>query len=394
MKNSSVIKNNIYNEVSKSIIHRITNYKKYINEFISNRYEDLYDIAPCRRIFFTNDDSVKFFKAINIDPKIISDNLKNTYYANQPNFNPAAAKDETTVTMLCIVRFFLQNKNKYKKELDMALINYAFSGKMYPSIHYGFFKTVQPIEYRYVMDYVVNNMLSNKFILKSSGNIIESIRSICNTWISTYKNRFDSFDDEDCVYLIQQLHGRIKSFMKNIASLYYEAYENKSQFINYTTDDFSEDNYRMSNNDITISENYVNNAMTKLMNESINYKYCQMASSKIIKTDEVKTIIEWIIKNDDKSLNKVKELVSLLVFNFTSNNKNKSVQNIEFIIYSVTPKPNSKDKNYLKQKEIIETWLENGSNSFRRRRVSINVKNAFVKAVTMYFTLIIHYANI
>ena len=394
MKSTEVIKKDIYPLISKNMDKCITAYKKYIGNFISVRSEDLYDTAPCRRIFFTNEDRAKFFNTIKVDSNQVANYLKNTYYASQANFNPAAAKDETTVAMLCVIRFFLLNKNKYSKELDMALINYAFSGKMYPSIHYSFFKKVQPIEYRYVMDYVVNEMLTNKFELKIQGNVIGAIRSISETWINTYEKRFKEFDDEDCVYLIQQLHGRIKSFMKNIAALYYKAYENKDQYLNYNSDDFSDENFRMANSDVTLAEEFINKAMNKLINEGINYKFCQMASSSLVKADEIKSIIEWIVKNDTKALDQVKELISLLVFNYISNNKDKSVRNIEFVIYSATPKPNSKDKNYLRQKEIVESWLDAGSSRYRRRKTSINTKNMYIRSITMYFTLIIHYANL
>lgn len=394
MNNTEVIKKDIYPLISKNMDKCIPQYKKYIGEFISARTEDLYDTAPCRRIFFTNEDKLRFFNTIKVDSNLVSKYLNNTYYASMANFNPAAAKDETNIAMLCVIRYFLLNKNKYKKELSMALINYAFSGKMYPSIHYGFFQTVQPIEYRYVMDYVVNEMLTNKFELKVQGNVIGAVRSMCETWVTTYDKRFKEFDDEDCVYLIQQLHGRIKSFMKNIASLYYKAYENKDQYINYSSDDFSEDNFRIANSDVTMAESFVSKAMNKIINEGINYKYCQMASSSLVRPDEVKSIIEWIIKNDTKALSQVKELISLLVFNYIANNKDKSVRNVEFIVYSATPKPNSKDPNYTRQKIIIENWLDTGSSRYRRRKTSINTKNMYIRAVTMYFTLVTHYANL
>ena len=48
-----------------------------------------------------------------------------------------------------------------KKELDLALVNLAFSGKYYPSIWYRSFPTVAPQEH--IMEYVVNNKLSNKY---------------------------------------------------------------------------------------------------------------------------------------------------------------------------------------------------------------------------------------
>ena len=83
------------------------------------------------------------------------------------------------------------------------------------------------------MEYVVNNELSNKYELKTKGTIIGAIKSISINWIDAYKSTmFKTFDDEDVCYLIQQIHNRIKSFMKNIAKLYYEAYENK-EYISY-----------------------------------------------------------------------------------------------------------------------------------------------------------------
>ena len=183
MKNTEAIKKEIYPLIAKSMGSRISAYKKYIGDFISVRQEDLYDTAPCRRIFFTNEDKDRFFKTINVDPNQVIKGLQHTYYASQSNFNPVAAKDETTIAMLCVIRFFLHNKIKYKNELSMALVNYAFSGKMYPSIHYGFFKVVQPIEYRYVMDYVVNEMLTNKFELKVQGTVSGASSSMSESWV-------------------------------------------------------------------------------------------------------------------------------------------------------------------------------------------------------------------
>ena len=58
---------------------------------------------------------------------------------------------------------------------------------------------------------------------------------IANIWQESYTGMFKSFDDEDVCYIIQQIHNRMKSFMKNIARLYYDAYDNK-EFISYQRD--------------------------------------------------------------------------------------------------------------------------------------------------------------
>ena len=276
--------------------------------------------------------------------------------------------------------------------LDMAIVNMAFSGKFYPSIHYGFFKKVQPVEYKWVMDYVVNNMLTGKFDLKSKGNVINAVKSISNTWLDTYTDRFKDFEDDDCVYLIQQLHGRIKSFMKNIASLYYEAYENKSQYITYASDDYSDTGYRLADTDNLMAERIVDKAVSQITTLSVNYKFCKMSADALVKTDEIKDIIEYIVKNDTKQNSEIREFISLIVYTYFAQSRNKDVRTAEFIKFSIQPKPNTKDPNMLRIKDITEKWLMESSKRYVHRRNRLATKNSYHRSVLMYFTLLIHYS--
>lgn len=389
MKNTTAILKKIYPLVEASLKKNTNKYKAYMCQFISVRSEDLYDIAPCRRIYFTENDTIELFKTLGIEYKTVSTYMQETYYAKISAFNPAAAKDETTAVLLCVLRYFWKIKDA--KMIDLAIINLAFSGKFYPSIHYGFFKKVQPIEYRHIMDYVVNNMLSNKFDLKSKGNVIGAIKSIANTWLEAYGNRFRDFEDEDCVYVIQQLHSRIKSFLKNIASLYYEAYENKSQYINYASDDYSDTNFRIAETDNIVAERIIDRAMTAITTQSVNYKYCKMSADSLVRTDEIKDIIEWIIKNDTKQLTTVREYISLIVYTYFEQSPTKDVRTVEFIKFSIQPKPNSKDKNILRIKEITEDWLMRSNSRYIHRKNRLATKNSYTRSVIMYFTLLIHY---
>lgn len=390
MKNTNIIIKKIYPIIEVQIKKNLSNYKKYIGKFISDRSEDLYDIAPYRRIYFTQKDEEDIYAALKLDKNVIATYMKDTYYAGIASFNPAAAKDIPTIILLCIVRYFYKNRDN--KLLDMALINMAFSGKFYPSIHYGFFKKVQPVEYKWVMDYVVNNMLTGKFDLKSKGNVIGAIKSISNTWIDTYKDRFKDFEDDDCVYLIQQLHGRIKSFMKNIASLYYEAYENKSQYITYASDDYSDTGYRLADTDNLMAERIIDRAINMATTLSVNYKFCKMSADALVKTDEIKGIIEYIIKNDTKQNSEIREFISLIIYTYFAQSKNKDVRTAEFIKFSIQPKPNSKDKNILRIKDITEKWLMESSTRYIHRRNRLATKNSYHRSVLMYFTLLIHYS--
>ena len=388
-KNTDVLVKQLYPKVANSLDRGLNRYKSCISRFIGNRNKELFDIAPCDRIYFGQTDLDDFYISLGITEVDIRKVLEGTYYYHIPAFNPRAAKDEFTVAQMMAIRYFFLKKKE--KELELSLIYLAFSGKFYPSIHYAMFPKVQPSEHRYVMEYVVNNELSQKYDLKSQGNVIGAIKSICKTWVSSYEKRFKEMDDEDVVYLIQQLHNRIKSFMKNIASLYYKAYEDK-EYLTYDSENHSEEGYRLVGTDSTKAQKAIEKTMTVITSSDINYKLCKMASNNDVHTEEVKSIIESIM-NDKDSLVEIRELVTLIICTYFEQSKTKDIRDIDFITFSVAPKPNSKDPHILRQKEIVENWLEDGSPAYRKRKTRLATKNSYFRSVFVYFTLLIHNAN-
>jgi hypothetical protein len=235
-------------------------------------------------------------------------------------------------------------------------------------------------------------MLTNKFDLKTHGSILGAVKSICLTWLNSYDKLLKSSEDDDVVYLIQQLHNRIKSFMKNIASLYYDAYKNKENYMTFDSDNLDEDNYHLADNDSLKAERTVEKTMEKINNINIDYKLCKMCSDSNIKTDEIKNIIETIVTDKDSS-NEVRELIRLLTVTYYEQSEKKDVRDIDFITFSIAAKPNTKDKNILSIKEIIEGWLDESSPSYRKRKSRLATKNSYNRAVLLYFTLLIHNAN-
>ena len=388
-KNTDVLVKQLYPKVANSLDRGLNRYKSCISRFIGNRNKELFDIAPCDRIYFGQTDLDDFYISLGITEADIRKVLEGTYYYHIAAFNPRAAKDEFTVAQMMAIRYFFLKKKE--KELELSLIYLAFSGKFYPSIHYAMFPKVQPSEHRYVMEYVVNNELSQKYDLKSQGNVIGAIKSICKTWITSYEKRFKEMDDEDVVYLIQQLHNRIKSFMKNIASLYYKAYEDK-EYLTYDSENHSEEGYRLVGTDSTKAQKAIEKTMTEITSSDINYKLCKMASNNDVHTEEVKSIIESIM-NDKDSLVEIRELVTLIISTYFEQSKTKDIRDIDFITFSVAPKPNSKDPHILRQKEIVENWLEDGSPAYRKRKTRLATKNSYFRSVFVYFTLLIHNAN-
>ena len=387
---TSVIAKKIYPIIQESFDKKntITRYKKNIQNFIEARSKELYEIAPYTRIYFTQKDVDNFFRSVGFTENQIRNELKNTYYWNM-RFNPQAAKDPFTVAMMMVIRYFVLKDDQ--KNAELSAIYLAFSGKFYPSIHYSKFPTVQPIEYKHVMDYVVNNMLTQKFDLKREGSVFGAIRSICITWLNTYRNIFKNPDDEDIADLIQQLHGRIKSFMNNIASLYYEAYE-KGNYISYDSDNESDENFRIADSDSLLAERCVENTMRIINNNNIDMKICKMASDSNVKITEVQSIIEGIQSEPD-NLPTVKELLRIIINEYFVDSKDKDVTSLNFITKSIAAKPNTKNKNIIRQKEIIENWLDENSPQYRKRKSRPATKSSYYKSVLTYYVLLINKAN-
>ena len=364
-------------------------YKKCVSKFMSTRQANLYDTLPCSRILFGETDAQELFKAMEISKGEVTEIILQTYYGNEPNFSPKAAKDEFTVLLLTIIRYFVQNK--MNKEAELAMVHLSFSGKFYPSLHYRSFPTTVPA--RHVMEYTVNNVLSIKYDIVSEGSVIGSIRKIGQTWLSTYKDRFKSFTDEDAVYIIQQLYSRIGSFMKNIATEYYKVNDQKDElYIAYAADSLDDDNYHLADSDSLRVSKITEKTVSYISSSGVDYATCKACSDVNITTNEMKSIMEALV-SDPKSTVKIRELVMLMVSAYFAQTKDKDITNPKFITFSIAPKPNAKQRELVRINELVVELLSENSPAYLRRRSRQATKNSFERAIKLYFALSIHNAN-
>lgn len=390
---TSAIVDIIYPIIEKAMNARYNYWKKVMSSFIEKRTASLFDIAPCDRIYYTDYDREELLSALNITMSDITAGIRETYYSSISSFKPSQAKDETTIICLCIIRyFFLKND---QKNLELSMIYLSFSGKFYPSIHYGFFKQVSPSKYRYIMEYVVNTKLTNKYDLKVHGNIIGTVKSISNVWITTYKMQIKHFDDEDICYIIEQLHNRIKSFMKNIASLYYEAYENK-EYVTYDKDSLPEEGdsalYHLTTNDSFKLQMYVENTMTSINTTQVDYAICKSCADNNVKVEEVKNIIESVL-NHRKNLILIREYLTLMIASFLEESEVKEINSARFLSYAIKPKPNTKNPAILRSKDIMDSLLDDNSVRFRKRKHRTATRLSYYAAFSTYFAIVAIRAN-
>lgn len=388
--NIEVVLKDIYPLIAKQIPSHQSKLKNVYSKFMEARHKYLYDTAPCDRIPYSQEDADEFFKAINVSEKEIDKKMQKLYYINEAKFNPRCAKSALVIAILCVIRYYFKKKDI--KMARLSIIYLSFSGQFYPSIHYSSFPTVVPSENRYVMDYVVNEMLTNKYDLKTEKSVLGAVVSRGMTWYETYKDRLEQFDDEDVVYLIQQLRDRLKAFMQNIAELYYKAYNNKDVYMVYDSDNLDEDNYRLADNDTMKIERAVEATMTNINTHSVDWTLCKASSDSNVRVDELRNIIESILDGNSNML-LVKELVTLIISTYFRDSKDKDVRNTSFIVKSITPKPNSKDKYVLRQREIVETLLSDNSTAYNRRKKREATRSSYHKSIVKYFTLLINKSN-
>ena len=376
--------------VENGLSSNLKGYKSVVTEFMSKRNKSLFSTVPIDRIYYGTDDINKMFSCLHIDTKDITNAIANTYFGKQSNFNPRAAKDPLTIVMLTVIRYFLLKKDKQNADISAAYL--AFSGKFYPSIHYGSFH-IPPQDY--VMEWVINNGLNNKFILKAQGSLFGAIMQICEKWMESYTKKFKDYEDDDIVYLISQLHSRIRSFIINIARVYYPAYENKD-YMTYNSDNENPEEfggkYHLATSDSFKAEKSIQKTMTYIVSSGIDYRLCKLATNETVHTEEIKSIMETIL-NDKNNLVTMRRLISILVYTYFAQAKDKDVVSMAFVAYCVTPKPNSKDADFIEMKNIIETWLNTNSINYRKRKHRLATKNNYNKSVLMYIAMCIYNAN-
>lgn len=384
MKMTSVYKDTAYPNVSAHMDKNRRKYENHVKGFIKDRIEYLNDIGPYNRITHTDKEKAKFWADTGFKEKDFKSYISDTYYGNK-SIKPVAAKDPLTIALIHIVRYYYIKKDK--KNLEMAMIHLSFSGKLYPSVHYNSFPI---IPYKHIMDFVINNKLNYKYDIKKHGTILKSIQSLNDTWLDAYHDLFTSWLDEDVVYLLDQLIDRMRSFMKNIATVYYEAHKNE-EYLSYSSDNLDDDDYRLADSNSLKSERIITNTMTYLTTNKVNYTICKNASNTNVRVHEVKSLLETILSNNE-NIPLIRELITIIVTEFFVDKPSGTVRSAEFIVYSIKPRPNTSNKMIIRMKEIQYELLAQ-SDDYLKRMKRAPTKASYVKSLQTYFTYAIYNAN-
>ena len=382
----TVIIDQIYPLVEATMSSKCSALKSCIERFIHSRQASLYDYAPVDRIFFKKSDVNDFFKSINVDQKTVTNILPKLYYWKDDELQ--ACKDEFSLTAFMVLRWLLSNK-KDQKLIELCAVYISFSGKFYASCHYKLWSHSLPN--REVMEYVINYMLSQKYDLIKQKSVFGAIRSLTMTWLEAYKDELISdITDERVCYIIHQLHNRIQASLRNIANLYYKAYDNKL-YLNKESDNYDKEDYRIANNDSTVISAITEKAMTYFTSTQISINVCYSVSSTGVDPYEIKAIMENIL-NSNARLNDLRTVINTLLTDFhTKYPDEKDMTGPKFIANSIAMKPNTKDKNIIEMKNIILNWL-NTSERYQNTKTQAT-KNNYYKSILGYIAITVNVAN-
>ena len=59
----------------------------------------------------------------------------------------------------------------------------------------------------------------------------------------------------------------------------------------------------------------------------------------------------------------------------------------------LSAKTNSKNKNIIREKEIVESWLDENSPQYRKRKSRPDTKSSYFKSIIKYYSLVIVQSN-
>lgn len=382
MHDSEILRTRLYPVVAAALDKNSRKFIDNIARYFNSKHEEIHEIAPYTRIYFNQNNVNDLFRSIGITEAEVKNIIKDCFFWDI-GYVPLCAKEPYVEVLMCAIIYYLKNGDQKKAEL--TTIYTCFSGKFYTSLHSNFWKFPPK---KQIMDYVVNNMLSDKFDLKKEGSVFNTVKKLSITWIETYTKRLTDKEitDDNIGKLIQQLRDRLKSMLLNIATLYYEAVDNK-YYMNYEYDSLDEDDFHITSNDANLAARITEATIGIFTSQKINMKRCKDATAKnsSINYDELCSIMESIVA-EKSNINKLRRVINILICDFMEAYPKVSVTSPNFIIHSMKPKPNTKNPLIIELKDTIIDWLMVHSEKYKFK-TRIATKNDYYKAVLMYITL-------
>lgn len=391
MKEDDFLKTNVINDSFYNRIADILKDKqrrelliKIVSHYMDKNNSVLtYNTPSYRLYFYDTPDRELIFKLVNIKPEEIKDVLKKTSVGSSELKNlKEMISNPFNIVMMLIIKYLHITKDK--NATYFAIMYLVLS--LYANLHFKFYR-YEPNDN--IMQFTINRV-SNKYLFKQYGVISKALYATAETNHNSYANSFLIADnDEDFLKYFVSLRSRLNNQMRSFFNEYMKD-KNEGNYINRSSDDYDQENYKQLQNLSGEIVNFANKACIKFFSNSLNDQNVRLASK--IATCESVALKNTLLSVKENEREKVSILIRSILQVYLSDNNNElaSVGTQKFLSYCMTvyTKSNTKDPSIITIKNILNYFLTNYCNKYNQTEREAT-KNNYRKGLYVYMVLLI-----
>lgn len=328
-------------------------------------------------------DSDIVFQCVNIDREELHDDIRKVPLPG--GLTEKAAFLPLQVVLLMIARYYIMTKQPKK----LSAICYYYGYSIYWKRFNRQFKKYPPIEP--IMVYTINDY-NNKELLKRLGSLKELLGHVVGGRFDTYAEQMIDFCDEDIRYILDQISTNLGAKVVEVARKYYDNVKLKKGILT-GHEVLDEIGSRRDSHSITTQvEDMANQYTTQFFMNEISRPLVKQAAmlGKGVSIKELEAVLRGVI--DRASVTEVHDFYASLFYIFLTapevNGDVRAIHSLKFlaIMRGIIKKGQSNDENIVRTRQLMDKWLETGSNTFRVTSRE-GTRSCYRRAVYFYFIL-------
>lgn len=354
MSNTSVIKDDLYDIVAKSLSDKSNDLKfqQNIDRYMAANLPSYASPGPSIRPYFQQTDVASLIQVTGLTPELIKETLGKIKGTNADWKN---ANTPFNIAIVLAIRYYTLQKNEDR--INQGLL--YMIAHIYAFMYFKYFKH-RPNEA--AMAYTIANM-SYRFKLKKFGTLLGALVDITRICYDTHKDRIIRGNDIDNVKFINDVTTRINSFIKTIRDEFGTNIKNKN-YLQSEHDEIGEDVYYEADSDVYAIDRIVNKILTTLVVNGPDRSIINLAASNSqVSKNNMQTYTMVLISEQNRE--DIRQMLESLILLYLTNNPDskaslRDIGSNKFFLYClrVYRQSNTSDKNIIQIKKILDKWID------------------------------------
>lgn len=381
----TVIKTELYPKIEKTFKDpaNVKKLERIIARFFDRHTEALSAPGPMKQVMFVDRDADEFFSLCGVTANELKELAKKS---KDIHSDKETAKYPFNTFMPTVIRYFSVNKNDKMGKLCTVMQILS----MYPLLYRKYFK-FDPNEN--IMQYTISN-LSGKYSIKQAGTVLAAITEMAVSVYELYREDFVNGYDITVVHYSLALRTRLNSFMKNIFGEFKKNHD-EGKYLNTEYEVNDGEDFREANASIYEINQITDKTVMKLIVDGPSAKLISAAAkNNQVSVNELRNYVSGLVINERRD--QVRKIVESILYIFIidgAHNVNE-INSDKFLLYclDVYKRSNTTDANVIAIKKVLDEWLDEAGLYKKTQRLA--TLNNFRRALYVYFVLSIQYANI